>query len=145
MSRSSSSSSGTNSPNPKREEKITKQKEEAAHKPGTPKNADGTGPNIAQCPSPMSRVHRLDSPGWVREASDSNPDKQHYDKSNCGCHACIKELAVVKLLPTDRKASFPLWFRDHVGERYIYSQTNPNSHPKNCLCKTHLEKEWEAK
>ena len=108
-------------------------------------NADVSGPSSAQHPSPMSRVHRLASPGWVRAASGSNPDKQHYDKSNCGCHACIIEMAVVKMLPTDRKGGFPTWFQDHVGELYIYARTESNSHPKNCICKTHLEEEWEAK
>ena len=133
------------SPNSKREVVgKSNSNEEASNSPGA-KNADVSDPSNAQHPSPMSRVHRLASPGWVRAASGSNPDMQHYEKSNCGCHACIKEMAVVKMLPTDRKGSFPAWFRDHVGERYIYSRTETNSHPKNCICKTHLEEEWEAK
>ena len=32
-----------------------------------------------------------------------------------------------------------------MGERYIYSRTELNAHPKNCMFKTHLEEEWEAK
>ena len=88
---------GNHLPKTKREEEAAKGKEEAEHKPSTSKDADRGGPSTVQHPSPMSRVHCLDSPRWVRAALGSNPNKQHYNKDNCGCHACIKELAVVKM------------------------------------------------
>ena len=98
------SRNGTNFPQNKREEDAAKQKEEAAHKRSTSKDANRSGPNTVQHPSPMSRVHRVDSPVWVRAAAGNNADKQYYNKDNCGCHACIKELAVMKML----REIFPL-------------------------------------
>ena len=136
----------TSSPKPQREKFRIKEKNEMPDKPNKASNAEGAGSIaavVAQQPSPMSRVTRLDS-GWVRAALGSCPDNQHSDKKDCGCHACIRELAVIKFQPTDRKKNFPEWFREHVGNLQIYSHTELDSHPESCLCKTHLEKEWRA-
>ena len=63
----------TSSPNSRREVGKSKPNKEAPNSPSA-ENADVSGPSNAQHPSPMSRVHRLASPGWVRAASGSNPD-----------------------------------------------------------------------
>ena len=108
----------------------------------TQKSASVNCPTTTQQPSPMSRVTCLDTSKQGKVALRKHPDNQHLDKSDCGCHTCIRELAVIKYQPIDRKGAFSHQFKECVGNRQIYSLTDLKLHPESCLCKTHLEKEW---
>ena len=70
--------------------------------------------------SPMSWVKRLDSVK-VKTPIGCFIDKQHSYKTNCGCHTCIRELAVIKYQPTVQKRKFFQQFQDSVGEHPICS------------------------
>ena len=136
-------SSPKSSPKSKpKSESVKPKQQKTSRKSQIPNNAGTGGQGGAQHPSPMSRVTRLDSSGWVKAASGNYPDNQHARRNDCGCHSCIRELAVVKFQPIDRKRNFSTWFKDRVGNLRIYSPTDPKSHPEACLCKTHLEREW---
>ena len=132
----------TSSPKPRRESVKSKARQETSSKTRISGSSEVSSSGGAQQPSPMSRVTRLEPSSWAKAVSASYPDNQHAKKSDCGCHTCIRELAVIKHQPTDRKGSFSTWFKDRVGSLHIYFQTDPKSHPESCLCKTHLEEEW---
>ena len=67
-------------------------------------------------------------------------DGQHQDESNCGCHRCIRELAITKLEPLTPGNELSATFRACVKKLKIYRFTTLKSHPSGCLCKTHLER-----
>ena len=67
-------------------------------------------------------------------------DGQHQDADNCGCHHCIKELAITKLEPLTPGKELSAGFRACVKRLKIYRCTALKSHPSGCLCRTHLEK-----
>ena len=137
----------TSSPKIKQKRETMKQNEppDAKSKAATLKSAGSCGQSGGQQrPSPMSRVTRLDSTDRAKVAPSGYPDNQHSKDKNCGCHTCVRELAVIKYQPLDPKGSFTAHFKDCVGHLKIQSHTDPESHPVSCLCKTHLERGWSS-
>ena len=71
---------------------------------------------------------------------DLDYDRQHQDANNCGCHRCIRELAITKLEPMTPGRELSANFRLCVKRLKIYHSTALKSHHSGCLCRTHLEK-----
>ena len=137
----------TSSPKNKQKRETIKQNEpqDEKIKAETSKSAGSCGPSGGQQhPSPMSRVTRLEPSVRAKVAPNGYPDNQHSKNKNCGCHTCVRELAVIKCQPLDPKGSFTAQFKDCVGHLKIQSHTDPDSHPASCLCKTHLERGWSS-
>ena len=100
----------------------------------------------------MSRVQCLDKmQGAVTKGSQikkktpqMNPDGQHTNKTDCGCHTCVSELAVIKNEPRESDQKYSKQFKNEVRRKKIYNKKPMANHPEVCKCKSHLEKMWDA-
>ena len=75
-----------------------------------------------------------------RNSPDLKGDGQHSSVPSCGCHTCIKELCITKMISITPGLNPSKKLRDLVSKRRLFKQTRPDTHPDHCLCKSHLER-----
>ena len=94
--------------------------------------------------SPLSRVISFDKPRGAKLKKEPK-DGQHKGKHDCGCHSCIKELAIIKNEVLDSGEQISSEFLKLVKERKVYFPTKLAFHPTECMCRQHLLQRHMAK
>ena len=105
------------------------------------KKAEVTPPKEPSDPAMLTSMNQGAIPKKTkRNSPDPKGDGQHGNSPNCGCHSCIKELCITKMISITPGMNPSRKLRDLVNKRRLFRKTQLDTHPGNCLCKTHLEK-----
>ena len=75
-----------------------------------------------------------------RDTTKPKKDGQHSSAPSCGCHTCISELCITKMLTITPGQNPSKKIRDLIKKRKIYRATPLETHHEQCICKTHLER-----
>ncbi|MEO1419147.1 MAG: hypothetical protein AAFW00_28090, partial [Bacteroidota bacterium] len=98
-------------------------------------------------PAPLStppKVTTLDKPKGAKPKKEPK-DGQHRDIHDCGCHSCIKEMAIVKNEATGPGEQFSTAFLELVKQRTIHYPIKLAFHPQDCMCRQHILKQRTTK
>ena len=89
-------------------------------------------------PSPLSRVTSLGKSKGV--IPKKVKDGQHKDSPDCGCNACIRELAILKNETIQPGKQISPTFLETVKGRIIHLPVKLAFHPTDCMCRQHILK-----